>query len=384
MRRAHWRTRAVLALAAGMTFMVCGPTGGVSASATTSLEQTFGSVSVAYYNDVQPWEAARMAAGGVRTVRLSFDWFGVEARDGAFNWSGLDRTVGALASQGIRAEPVLFGTPTWAVENLPPNPVGAGPGGPNDTAYPPVMTQRATRGWKRFVHKAVARYGPGGYYWTSAYSARYPGLPALPVTTWQVWNEPTIAGSFWPRPSVRRYGRVLELTSPVIRSVDPGARIALAGVPGHIHYHGITFINRLYRDFPHIAHYFDLVAFHPYSPTARGAVAQLGQLRRALRRDGDPHVPVWVSEIGWGSGDRHTSRLNKGLYGQGRMLRRLYTRLRPRVRRLRVWQVTWFDWRDPQQQSNVCTWCTQAGLIDWRGRRKPAWNAYRSFMGRLG
>ena len=226
----------------------------------------------------------------------------------------------------------------------------------------------------------MARYEPIGFYWTNAYPLSYPGLPPLPITTWQVWNEPTIAGSFWPRPSVRRYGRLLELTSRVIRSVDPAAQIALAGVPGHIHYHGITFINRLYRDFPHVKHYFDLVAFHPYSPTARGVVEQLVQLRHALRRRGDPSVRLWVSEIGWGSGNRLTSRLNKGPDGQARLLRQLYARLQPRIRRLRLWQVTWFDWRDPRQQSKVCTWCTRAGLIDWQNRRKPAWNAFRSFL----
>jgi hypothetical protein len=65
------------------------------------------------------------------------------------------------------------------------------------------------------------------------------------------------------------------------------------------------------------------------------------------------------------------------------MLRDLYERLAPRRRRLRLWQVTWFDWRDPKKRSTICGWCTRSGLIDWRSHRKPAWDAYRSFMRRV-
>jgi hypothetical protein len=106
-------------------------------------------------------------------------------------------------------------------------------------------------------------------------------------------------------------------------------------------------------------------------------VHQLEQLRRALRRDGDPGVPVWVSEIGWGSGSRRLSHLNEGYRGQARMLRELYSRLARKRRALRLWQVTWLDWRDPRQSSPVCPFCTRAGLIDWRNHRKPAGDAYR-------
>ena len=28
-----------------------------------------------------------------------------------------------------------------------------------------------------------------------------------------------------------------------------------------------------------------------------------------------------------------------------------------------------------------CGWCSRAGLIDYRGRRKPAWDAFRAFVG---
>ena len=76
--------------------------------------------------------------------------------------------------------------------------------------------------------------------------------------------------------------------------------------------------------------------------------------------------------------------LNEGRHGQARMLRQLFTRLARRRRALRLWRVTWFDWRDPRQRSELCPWCARAGLIAWSNRRKPAWSAYRSFMDRAG
>jgi hypothetical protein len=92
---------------------------------------------------------------------------------------------------------------------------------------------------------------------------------------------------------------------------------------------------------------------------------------------------VWISEIGWGSASRsapHAGRLDKGYRGQARMLRRVFRALARERNRVKLWQVTWFDWRDPRQRSTICSWCTRAGLVDSHNRRKPAWNAYRSFV----
>jgi hypothetical protein len=370
-----------IALAAALVLLALLPT--TSDAASPAARRIFSSVSQSFYNYIHPWEAARMARGGVRTVRFSFDWYGVEARQGTYNWTRIDKLVGNLASQGIRTEAVLFGTPSWAVPDLPPHPVDGGPSGPGDTAYPPVLTTEAVQGWKSFLRAAVLRYGPGGSYWSQVYPLAHGNRRSLPITTWQVWNEPTIADAFWPRPSAHRYGELLKISANAIRAADPRATVAIAGVPGRIKYRGISFIDDLYRDYPAISRYFDVMAFHPYSPTVRGVVVQLRNLRRALRRHGDPRVPLWVSEIGWGSGNRagHHSFLDEGYRGQARMLQKAFQALLKRRQRLRLWQVTWFDWRDPRQRSTSCSWCTRAGLVDWHNRRKPAWDAYRSFLG---
>jgi hypothetical protein len=375
-------------VAAGLTALLAA---GAPAAADPPARPAFSSVDLSFYSYVHPADAARMAQGGIRTLRYSFDWFGVEATEGVYRWTKLDRIVGNLAAAGIRSLPVLYGTPSWAVPGLPPNPFAreatrAGPGAValaipsgDDTAYPPLLTPEATAGWKRFLAAAAARYGPGGSYWADGYESTHPGARPMPIRTWQVWNEPNIAGAFWPRPRPRLYARLVRASAIAIRSVDPGARIALAGVPGRVDYRGVRFIDRVYR-LPHIRRYFDLVGFHPYAATIAGAIDQLLHLRRALRREGDPRVPLFVSEIGWGSGKRDRRHFNEGPRGQARMLQRLFSVLGRDRRRLRIWRVSWFDWRDPRLNDPNCEWCGRSGLVDWRGRPKPAWRAYRGFV----
>jgi polysaccharide biosynthesis protein PslG len=379
------------ALAAALTVAaLLLPTSGSAAASDTG--HVFGSVNLAFRNYVHPADAARMARGGIRSMRLSFDWFGVEGTKGTYQWGKLDRVVGNLASQGVTTLPVLFGTPRWAVKDLPANPFPASargaavtpfnaPPSGNATAYPPVLTPEATAGWNAFLAAAAARYGPGGSYWSGTYPQRWPGAAPRPIETWQIWNEPNIPLAFWPAVNVERYGKLVRMSARAIRGVDPNARIALAGLPGRVDYRGVKFVNMLFRRMPHISRYFDLVAFHPYAPTLKASLGQLENLRRVLRRHGDGRVPLWVSEIGWGSGDPRKNHFNEGPGGQARMLTRAFAKLDRNRKQLRLRRVSWFDWQDPHRNDPNCGWCGRAGLIDYRGHRKPAWDAFRHFVG---
>ncbi len=361
-------------------------------SAAPSTSRLFSSVNVLFSSPMHPYDAARMARGGIRTARLSFDWWGVEGTPTFYNWRKLDRWVGNLASQGVTTIPVLFGAPLWAVtESVPaaasapapkaPRMVPATSPGGNATAYPPVKTSGEIALWRAFVRAAVKRYGPGGGYWSGAYEDDHEGATPRPVRTWQVWNEPNIPGAFWPKPNVELYGKLVRITADAIRQIDPSARIALAGVPGRVNYHGISYLKNLYERVPGIKGFFDVMAFHPYAKGIDGVVNQLERVRRTMRRHGDGDTPLWVSEIGWGSRKRDPSQYNFGRHGQARMLRSLFSALSRDRHRLHLSSVTWFDWRDSLRNVNApCPWCDHAGLIDKRNHRKPAWDAYRRFV----
>jgi hypothetical protein len=131
-----------------------------------------------------------------------------------------------------------------------------------------------------------------------------------------------------------------------------------------------------------VKRYFDVVAFHPYAPTIKESIGQVVKVRRALRRHGDSGIPLWVSEIGWGSGRPEKNHFNKGPHGQATMLLRMFKALDGARHRLHLTMVSWFDWQDPHRNDPDCGWCGRAGLIDWHGDRKPAWDTYRNFVGR--
>src|SRR4051794_12031985 len=196
MSRAKRATGAVILL---MLLVSVAPSGSAAPASATSDARLFSSVNLRFWTPTHITDAARMYHGGVRTARLSFDWWGIEGTPTAFNWHKIDRWVGNLASQGVRTIPILFGAPAWAVaESVPsnhsgkrPHLTGADPPATgNATAYPPVKTPTEVYEWQKFVTAAVQRYGPGGSYWSSDYLVAHPGARPLPVNTWQVWNEP--------------------------------------------------------------------------------------------------------------------------------------------------------------------------------------------------
>jgi hypothetical protein len=372
-----------------LTLLVLLPSSGSAApAAAPGADRLFSSVNVRFWTPVHVADAARMYRGGIRTARLSFDWYGVQGNPAVLNWHKLDRWVGNLASQGVRTIPILFGAPLWAVApSLPPGtkrlriaPRDA-PASGNATAYPPVKTSSEIDNWQQFVTAAVERYGPGGSYWSGDYLVAHPGATPMPIHNWQVWNEPNIPGSFWPRPNVAKYGKLVRITAAAIRGADPTARIALAGVPGRVDYHGVPFLNRLFALGNGIKRDFDIVAFHPYANRVHGALTQLFRLRRAMNHHGLGDDPIWVSEIGWGSAKRAPNQFNWGMAGQAKMLHSLFTDLSGHRASLGLNLVSWFDWRDPKKNvSAPCPWCDHSGLIDKRNHRKPAWSAYREFV----
>src|SRR5207237_6154594 len=121
-----------------------------------------------------------------------------------------DRYVGKAANHGVSALPILFATPGWLSDSY---------------IKAPVFSSEARAAWRRFVHAAVARYGPNGSFW-----AEHPQVAYLPVRDWQIWNEENSPGFYAPAPSPSSYDRLLGISATVIRRLDPGARIVLGGM----------------------------------------------------------------------------------------------------------------------------------------------------------
>jgi hypothetical protein len=300
----------------------------------------------------------KMHRARVGTVRLGL--YQAEIGSSSFNWSASDHIIGNLASRGIRSLPILL-----ASQSNPP---------------PPIGSASARKNWKAFVHHVVARYKPGGRYWHGPYHAQHPGAKPKPVKYWQVFNEPSLPKYFPTSSPVKDYARLLNLSHDAIRSASRHARIVLAGLPGVVvdrPYRGWKYLNRLYR-VKGVKHNFDIAAFHPYSHHVRDLSSQMRKFRRVMKRHGDKHAQVWITEFGYGSGKRN-GRLNFGLKGQARMLKRSFRLMLHKRKRWNLHGVIWYDWRDPAIRNPDCSFCSTAGLLRANFRAKPALRAFEHF-----
>ena len=318
--------------------------------------------------DLQGMEAAR-----IRTDRFLLNWRSMQPSQGSFDWGATDRLVGRLAAHGIRSVPFVWGIPSWVGRGL----------------APPARAATADRqAWRNFLKAAVARYGPGGSYWTNDYRQQFgPSATPLPIQSWQIWNEPNLKKFFSPgatRPAIGPEVRHAAADLPR-RDQEPGS----AG-PDRARRHarpsrgleGLGLPRRPLR-VPGIKSDFDAAALHPYACELDGV------------RDGDPAIPRRDDEprrrghaavghrvrLGIGP-SRPASAMNKGLTGQQQLLIELLQDVPEQPHGMeRAAPVYWFLWRDPATGSarDLCSFCGTAGLLRYNRTAKPAYNAFKGF-----
>jgi polysaccharide biosynthesis protein PslG len=241
-----------------------------------------------------PQQLDVMVASGVESMRVVFDWSQAQpyqswsqvpqADQSQFvnvggiptNFTAYDALVGGAAARGLTVLPVIENAPAWDGQTYP--------GGI-------VALPRTPAPYAAFVRALVRRYGSGGTFWSAN-----PQIPKVPITMWQIWNEPNIP-AFWPQqPYYSRYVTLLRAASAAVRSSDRKAKVVLAGLPN---YSWIE-LARLYK-FRGFRRLFDVVAVHPYTKTPQGVITIIGYARRAMDLAGDAAKPIVADEISWPS-----------------------------------------------------------------------------------
>lgn len=202
---------------------------------------------------------------GMRWIRVDFDWFRLEPRQGDFRFEEFDRLVGHALDLGLTVLATLAYTPAWA-SSLPRNPQISDP--PASVAF-----------WTDVVARATARYRD---------EVRY----------WQFWNEPNLR-QFWTGSMSQYRSLILEPGARVARSVHPEVRIVAPGL-AHV---------RDWRDWFEEAFkakdVIDIIDHHNYQRSGRDVLLELerdlpGQpsLRTLIRRLGGQGKPFWLTETG--------------------------------------------------------------------------------------
>ena len=300
-------------------------------------------------------ELARMGQGKVGTLRINLAWGSVQSAAGAgYDWGHYDPVIGEAARNGIRVLATVYSSPTWAE----PSP-----------EYPPLGSR--LRPFEDFVRAAVGRYGSEGSFWR-----QHPDLPKLPVTDWQVWNEPN-SPLFWkPTPNPAGYLTLLRGFNLAAHAADPRARILTGGLFPTPH-SGIAmedFMAALYQN--GAKGLFDAAAIHPYAANPQTALASTQDLRDVMDRSGDSGGRIWITEIGWASGGQ-PSGVTIGPQRQAEYVRRTFELAANDRTRLELDGVIWYSLNDAPGS----VWPAHCGLFTLDGQAKPSWDAFVALTG---
>jgi hypothetical protein len=324
-------------------------------------------------------DAEYMKAGGIESVRWPLPWGGIQpTAKGGYHWEGFDEVVAVAARHGLQVLPFVYSTPRWIARKY---------------TTLPVNNAKARTAWVAFLKAAVKRYGPGGEFWRQHQTGGIgpgpvyqpePAIPALPIRTWQVWNEANFFYFAFPA-SPQRYTKLVQISGPAIKQVDPSAKVILSGLFGDPTAGGskgmpaAKFLEILYRT-PGIKSRFDGVALHPYAVDAETLEELVEELHEVTTENHD-RVPLYITEMGWGSQDNFKEvAFEQGVKGQVKQLKDSYAYLLENRNRLDLKQVYWFSWKD---LADTCTFCDSVGLFHAgpKFKPKPSWRAFIALTG---
>ena len=309
----------------------------------------------------------QLGKAGTGTVRFGLVWNNVEPNPtSGFHWDVYDAKIGNLAAHGVRSFPTVSGSPSW-ISKQPKR--------------PPLGSERERNRWRAFLSAAVNRYGHGGTYWRTTYHVQHPGKAAIPITEWQIWNEPNLAKFFPKKHASSNYAKLVKLSAKPIRTADGQAKVILAGMPAFLRPTADKFLGKLYRT-KGFKKSFDAAALHPYAENMKKYVTAIKRIRSTLKRHHDKGKGLWLTEVGWGSKRGH-GHLNAGKQGQQRLLRKSFSVSLHKRREWHIDGVQWFDWRDPAKgEASSCSFCSSAGLLKHSYAKKPAYRVFKRFARR--
>jgi hypothetical protein len=342
---------------------------GLASSAGAALPKGFVGLSAddvfARAGEYRESNLSRQASAGVRLLRRTFDWSTIETARGSYDLSYYDDYVAAAADHGIRILPILFNAPSFHLGRR------AG-----RAACPP----RSNATFAAFARVLVRRYGPRGTLWRER-----PNVRKLPITAWQIWNEPNLEIYWCGKTNARRYVAMLRTVGKAIKKVDRRAEIVTAGLPNSKLSSAVPltrFIGQMYRAGARRA--FDSLAINSYAKDQRELGSLLTSIRRLMNSGGDRRGRIWITEIGWGDqGLRH--RFIVGARGQASRITKSFALIKKQRRRLRLRGVVYFSWRDQEPYPPLFQnlWGLHTGLLDNDGTPKRAFFAFERAVRRL-
>jgi hypothetical protein len=212
-----------------------------------------------HFTDPQPGEMEKMAALGIKWVRMDLFWSHVEKEKGKYDFSGYDRLMGHLKKHQIRPLFILdYGNDLY------------------EKGAPKTDTAQAA--FVKFARQAVERYKGQG-------------------VLWEMWNEPNLPMFWQPEPNVELYSKLAVSVGKMIREVAPQEWYIGPATSGF----DWAFLEGTFAR--GVLKYFDAVSVHPYRQTQPETSLEDWQKLRTLtaKYSGGRTLPLLSGE--WGYSD---------------------------------------------------------------------------------
>lgn len=213
-----------------------------------------------HFTRPQLGEMEQMAAVGIKWVRMDFFWHHIEKEKGKYDFSGYDELMGHLERHKIRPLFILdYGNDNYE-KGAPKSP-------------------EAQAAFVRFVKASVTRYKGRG-------------------VLWEMWNEPNLAMSWQPEPSVDLYSKLAVSVGKAIRETAPEEWYIGPATSGF----DWGFLEGVFQK--GVLRYFDAVSVHPYRQTSPETVApDYARLRAIIDKHGPKGKSLPILSGEWGYSD---------------------------------------------------------------------------------
>jgi hypothetical protein len=263
--------------------------------------------------------------------------------------------VGDAARERISVLPTVLYAPQWdAATN------------PNGVAYP-----RQYAPYAAYLTALIGRYGPHGTFWREN-----PGIPKMPIRSWQIWNEPNLA-YYWKQPFASSYVSLLRVAHAAIKHADPGAQVVLGALTNT----AWVSLGQIYK-IRRAKTLFDVVAVNGFTKIPANVVQFMLFVRRAMARFGDGAKSLIATELSWPSakGETHaTLDFITTEAGQARNLAALLPLIGRQRLSLHLIGFYWYTWIG-EEEPDTSPFNYSGLLADHNGtvRVKPALAAFKT------
>ncbi len=205
----------------------------------------------------------RVAALGVKWIRIQSGWAKTEKAPGAYDFGWLDDIVDNLCRRALKPWMCLcYGNSLYTPEAA--NYVGA-------AGFPP-LDGAAAEAWDKYVFATVSRYRGR-------------------VQDYEIWNEPDGKWCWQHGVNAKEYGQFACRTARAIRSADPQAHVFV----GSVFTRDLKFVDDMLAT--GLYEYADALTFHEYTYDERYILHRI-QATRALLDSYRPDIDIIQGESG--------------------------------------------------------------------------------------